>query len=492
MDAVSFAVLRRAVDCLALAEDTGRSLDARLAGLLAVLAETPALNHAAVVLLDADERPAIRASLGSPDMGLILSATLERGLDGARARVLRRGATAVAADDNGDVAVSRDEAAMLAAPVVVGGACAGVFFADALLGGAASLADELRAAVLIAGLIGRLADMAGVAVSRGAALTRELTFLRSKVSLRYRHVFSDGQSPVMRQLRAEADRAALSDAPLALVGEDGSGRAVLARLIHELSPRAVHPFAVFAAGEESDPAAAGRRLFGGARGYAGGSGPGLLEEAEGGMVLIEDAHRLHPELIQRLAAYLVTGSYTRLGGGRERRGTARLAFQAPNAQALSPELTTVATLTAIRVPSLRERPEDIPALLDHLFSVEAARGGRRMTLTSKALRALETYDWPGNIREMELMASRLAVTAPEERIDIADIPPEVLAEGERPPVLPEDAAELRDMERQQVLNALERHGWVQSRAARELGLTLRQIGYRIRKYGLAREGEEEV
>ena len=259
MDAVSFAVLRRVVDSLALAEDTGRSLDARLAGLLAVLAEAPALSHAAVVLLDADERPAIRASLGSPDMGLVLSATLERGQDAARARILRRGAAAVAAGETGEAAISRDEAAMLAAPVLIDGHGAGVFFADAILGGEASLGDELRAAMLIAGLIGRLAEMAGEAVSRGAALARELAFLRSKVSLRYRHVFSDGQSPVMRHLRAEADRAALSDAPLALVGEDGSGRAVLARLIHELSPRAVHPFTVFAAGEESDPAAAGRR-----------------------------------------------------------------------------------------------------------------------------------------------------------------------------------------------------------------------------------------
>ena len=124
--------------------------------------------------------------------------------------------------------------------------------------------------------------------------------------------------------------------------------------------------------------------------------------------------------------------------------------------------------------------------------MEAGRTGRRLTLTSKALKALEVYDWPGNIREMEGMVSRLAITAPEDRVDIADIPPEILAEGERPPVLPEDAAELRDMERQQVLNALERHGWVQSRAARELGLTLRQIGYRIRKYGLGREGDDEI
>ena len=486
MDAVSFAVLRRAVDCLALAEDTGRSLDALLAGLLAALAETPALGHAAVVLIDANDRPAIRASLGTPDMSLILSASLERGPQALRARVLRRGAAAILADADGVIDASREQAAMLAAPVVVGGSGCGWFFADALLGDGATLTQELQTAVLIAGLIGGITDLATSSLVQSAELTRELVFLRSKVSLRYRHVFSDGQGAAMRQLRAEADRAALSDAPLLLIGEQGSGRAVLARLIHELSPRAVHPFAVFAAAGEETPLAAGQRLFGGAQGFAGSVGPGLLEETDGGMLLIEDAHRLHPDIAERLAGYLRTGTFSRLGGGRLRRSATRLAFQAP-ANGLPPELAIAASPLAIRTPSLRERREDIPALLDHLLSQEAARGGRRMTLTSKALRALETYDWPGNISEMQRMLARLAVTAPEDRIDIADIPPEALTEGERPPVLPEDAAELRDMERQQVLSALERHGWVQSRAARELGLTLRQIGYRIRKYGLARD-----
>jgi len=488
MDAVGFAVLRRAVDCLSLAEDTGRSLDAVLAGLLAALAETPALKHAAVVLIDADDRPAIRASLGAPDMSLILTASLERGPQALRARILRRGAAPILADADGVIEASREQAAMLAAPVVVGGAGCGWFFADALLGGETSLTQELQTAVLIAGLIGGLTDLAATSLAQSAVLTRELAFLRSKVSLRYRHIFSDGQSAVMRQLRAETDRAALSDAPVLLLGEAGSGRAVLARLIHELSPRAVHPFAVFEAAGGETPLVAGQRLFGGAQGFAGGCGPGLLEETDGGMLLIEDAHRLHPDIAERLAGFLRTGTFTRLGGGRLRRSSTRLAFQAPS-HSLPPELAAAAAPLAIRAPSLRERREDIPALLDQLLSQEAARGGRRMTLTSKALRALEIYDWPGNISEMQRMLARLAATAPEDRIDIADIPPEALTEGERPPVLPEDAAELRDMERQQVLSALERHGWVQSRAARELGLTLRQIGYRIRKYGLARDDD---
>lgn len=486
MDAVNFAVLRRVLGCLELAGDTGRGLDALLERLFDVLSTLPGFGNAAVVLADAEERPVIRAQRGAPDMGLLLTATLDRGEEARRPRVLRRGIGPVVADDAGEVAAGRDETAMLAAPILGGDAVLGWFFADGLLGAEVSLADDLRLAVLVADVIGRMAALAEAQAAEDLEMAREVAFLRSKVSLRYRHVFSDGASPALSALRGEADRAALSDAPLLLLGEPGSGRGTLARIIHELSSRAMRPFCTIDLSAEAEPI---QRLFGTSRSLAAGGRPGGLEEADGGALLLEEAHRLPPEVCERLAQFLRTGTFVRAGGSRERRSAVRLMFKAPP-QGVSPELTAAVPLTTIEVPSLRERREDIAALLDHLLSMEATRGGRRLTLTSKALRALENYDWPGNIREMEGMVTRLAVTAPENRIDIADIPSEILAEGERPPVLPEDAAELRDMERQQVLNALERHGWVQSRAARELGLTLRQIGYRIRKYGLAREDED--
>ena len=484
MDGASFDILRRAVAVMRLAADAGRGLDALLAELLAVLDGLPGLAHAAVVLIDADERPVIRASLGSPDMSLLLSAALDRGPETGVPRVLRRGAAPVPAAADGSVALSRQEAAMLAAPVD-SGALGGWLFVDGLLG--REVTEDLRLAALLAGLIGRMAAAAVENGRRTQDLAREVAFLRSKVSLRYRHVFADTASPALEALRAETDQAALSDAPLAILGESGSGRAVLARLIHELSPRAVRPFAVLEAGLEGREAML--RLFGGARTLPAGVGPGLLETAEGGTVLIEDPQNLPSEAVEALAGYLSDKTFRRVGGGRPRQGDVRLAFRGlPTG--LGIDLGSIRPV-ALRVPALRERREDIPFLLDHLLSLEAARGGRRLTLTSKALKALENYDWPGNIREMEVMTARLAVSAPEDRVDIADIPPELLTEGERPPVLPEDAAELRDIERQQVLNALERHGWVQSRAARELGLTLRQIGYRIRKYGLARDEDDE-
>lgn len=484
MDVESFAALQRCLGCLTLPPDLGRSLDAVLESLLSALAARPGCGRLAVVLDDDGGRPCLRAGRGDPDMGLILTGALDRQGANVRPRVLRRGAGPVLARDDGSVDVSRQEAAMLAAPVTVGETVAGFFFAETLLGRQADVGEDLRLTALVAQLIGRVATMAGQALSAGQETTRELAFLRSKVSLRYRHVFSAGQSQALTVLRGETDRAALSDDPVVLVGETGTGRGVLARLIHELSRRAVRPLLV------ADPQARdlAARLFGASGGAGTFPGPGLLEEADGGSLLLLDAHRLPPDIVGRLAQYLKTGCFTRQGGNRQRRADTRLFFKFPP-QGPGPELVGAGRLLTLAVPSLRQRREDIPALLEYFLALGEDRAGRRLGLTPKALKALEAYDWPGNIGELEDVATRLVLAGTGDRIDIADIPPEILAEGERPPVLPEDAAELRDMERQQVISALERHGWVQSRAARELGLTLRQIGYRIRKYGLTREGD---
>jgi len=476
MDAASYRTLCRCLDRLTLAGDVADGLDALLESLLDALAAQPEPTRLAVVLTDDGGRPSIRAGRGDPDMGLILDGALSRGGDPLLPRVLRRGAAPVWADADGTVAASRQETAMLAAPVVADGAVVGCFFADTLLGRDAPLAEDVRLTALVAGIVGRMVAVAGRGLRARQEMSRELAYLRSKVSLRYRHVFSTGTSQLLDALRSETDRVALLDGPVVLEGETGTGRTVLARLIHELSPRAVKPFLLAPEAKTEDLA----------EGLFGGRGPGLLEAADGGSLLFPDAHLLPPAIVVRLVRLLQHGVFVRQDSSRERQVDVRLFFKAPP-QGVGPELAAAARVEVVRLPSLRQRREDIPALLEYFLGVGEQRAGRRLGLTAKALKALEVYDWPGNIREMEALVARLSLTATEDRIDIADIPPEILAEGERPPVLPEDAAELRDMERQQVVSALERHGWVQSRAARELGLTLRQIGYRIRKYGLTRE-----
>jgi len=141
----------------------------------------------------------------------------------------------------------------------------------------------------------------------------------------------------------------------------------------------------------------------------------------------------------------------------------------------------------VLVPSLRERREDIPALLNHFLDKLSREYGRRLSFSPRALDALVKYDWPGNVREMENLVERLSIMVEDERIDLGDIPPYFFSAGKPVAQLPADGqGSLKDMEKREVIGALERHNWVQSRAARELGLTLRQMGYRIKKFGLER------
>jgi Nif-specific regulatory protein len=158
----------------------------------------------------------------------------------------------------------------------------------------------------------------------------------------------------------------------------------------------------------------------------------------------------------------------------------------------------------ISLPPLRRRAEDIPLLLDHFLQASNKRNDKNMRMSREFLDFLTRYPWPGNVRELQNLIERLVILAENEVIKVSDLPHSVLHyEANRMPEPPgnpfsrpvheevhdqerHSLRSLEDMERRQLETALKRHGWVQARAARELGLTQRQIGYRIKKYGLSR------
>jgi Nif-specific regulatory protein len=146
----------------------------------------------------------------------------------------------------------------------------------------------------------------------------------------------------------------------------------------------------------------------------------------------------------------------------------------------------------IPLPPLRERGDDVHILLEYFLDQLAKRRGRRLELSPAARRGLTAYVWPGNLREMANLLERLELLVAGPAVDLAELAPYLAsapsgASTEEEPSL----SRLEEMERREVMAALERHNWVQSHAARELGLTLRQIGYRIKKFGLAPTIDEQ-
>ncbi|MCK5233100.1 MAG: AAA family ATPase, partial [Desulfobulbaceae bacterium] len=154
----------------------------------------------------------------------------------------------------------------------------------------------------------------------------------------------------------------------------------------------------------------------------------------------------------------------------------------------------------IVLPPWRERREDIPLLFDHFLRESNKVNKRQVRILKPVMEFLVKYNWPGNVRELQNLIERLVIMADRDQVKMNDLPSYMLVEPEAEPAfvhtgkpaedaLPaaqpaEQSKSLWEIERKEIEAALRRHGWVQARAARELGLTQRQIGYRIKKYGL--------
>ena len=144
----------------------------------------------------------------------------------------------------------------------------------------------------------------------------------------------------------------------------------------------------------------------------------------------------------------------------------------------------------VQAPPLRDRKEDIQSLIIHFLAKVSKEYGRKLTFSTEALAVLKEYDWPGNVREMENLVERLVILAENERID-ADLIRPYLTIPSREDAYESDrgddgegAPSLKSLEKSVVIDALRRHGGIQHKAARELGITPRQMGYRVKKFNL--------
>jgi len=487
-------ILFEASKSLDLLPEHFRALDDALGRILSALARLPDLGRTAIFLTDPETlAPVLRAAF-----------TRGQGLNGreaadpfglsetALARSMAAGEPFFTPDRDG-------AGSFFVAPVPGEDRPVGCLAVDRLFSDAEEegVAESLEFLGMIARIAGRLVSINRRAEAEREVLQQEILSLRTRVSESFHRLVSVGASRALERLRFDVERAALSDHPVFLHGDQGVGRELAARVVHELSRRAARTFAATTF-SPNEPEALAAEIFGqrpsGSSDPSGPPRPGLLEIAEGGAVYLREPQIYPPDLQKRLARFLETGTFTRLGDDRIRRSDIRLmagtVASPPSAAApggaFFEELLRLPRLERVHVPALKERPEDIAALVNDILGALTLRQGRKPSLTPAALKALENYDWPGNLRELEDALTRTVIAASDEKIDLTDIPPEILSGRKSPEVMPGDAADLKDIERRQIQAALDRHDWNQSRAARELGLTLRQIGYRIKKYGLSR------
>ena len=270
-----------------------------------------------------------------------------------------------------------------------------------------------------------------------------------------------GTSPAAEKLRRTARGAAETDAPVLVCGEQGSGRETVVRFIHRAGRRPDTAFVDVPCGA-LDAAAAERVLF------APSDAGGRIALAAGGSLFVEDVDRLDAALQRRLAATLLLSR----GGDT---GPRLLASAPPEARGVDPELRQYADVLRVDVPSLRERRDDVPLLVERFLrdlAREYALPPKR--LSPEALRALKAHDWPGNLRELRNVVERLVVSTRGDLVDVTDLPSSLggsAALGEDLYRDYESLAEgLRTFERYYIARVLAQEDGDEERAARRLAI----------------------
>ena len=335
------------------------------------------------------------------------------------------------------------------------------------------------------------------------ALRRQVEELRSQVDSAAKDLIF--ASAAMDRVLAVADRFAEADATVVVLGESGTGKELLARRIHRKSNRADGPFvAVNCAAIPRDLLES--ELFGHMKGAFTGAvkdRQGKFEQARGGTLFLDEIAEMPLDLQPRLLRALQERTIDVVGAEQPVTVDVRVvAATNRDLEALvaagefRTDLFFRINILPVSIPPLRERREDIPALVDHFLARYGK--GQNLSVSPALLKQLESYDWPGNVRELENVCQRLALFADGDVLDGDLLPANLTAgpAGKDAPVvdaipLPAGGASLSEMERSIIVRALELNDYNQSRTARFLKVQRHILLYRMRKHKIEpkRSGE---
>ncbi|HSO32520.1 MAG TPA: sigma 54-interacting transcriptional regulator, partial [Labilithrix sp.] len=360
----------------------------------------------------------------------------------------------------------------------------------------------------------RLAEILGRRTEQLQVARRDLKQARSELRSHFGYAGLVGTSAAMRKLYALIERVRDTDVPILITGESGTGKEMVARAVHVAGPRAKQPFLGVNCGAipanllESE-------LFGHVRGAFTGAErdrKGLFREAENGTILLDEIGEMPQKMQAGLLRVLQEKTVRPVGGAKEEPCSARVVA------ATNRDLATMVAegtfredlfyrlhVIELKIPALRERAEDIPALIDHFLTLFSARHKReRKTIERTAVRRLQSYEWPGNVRQLEhvLLNAWLLSEQNEITTEDLDLPSASTRTGPAPisssANVPEPRAnasststvrartqeEYRDSEKEKILAALTRCNWNRVQAAKMIGVPRRTFYRRLKEYGI--------
>jgi two-component system response regulator PilR (NtrC family) len=340
------------------------------------------------------------------------------------------------------------------------------------------------------------------------AIVAENRRLRAQVGSRSQQDLA-GKSPALKAVMDLVERVAPMRTTVLITGESGTGKERVARAIHRLSDRASGPFLVVNCGALPE-ALMESELFGHERGAFTGAEKrhtGLFREADGGSLLLDEVGELPAALQVKLLRVLQERAVRPVGATQEVSVDVRV-MAATNRDVESDvasgkfrsDLYYRLNVIRLALPPLRERREDVPVLAEIFVRRFAEELGKEIAgFTPDAVRALQYYSFPGNVRELENVIERAVALAGGRVIGLGDLPPELSGMAGAPtPALLDLPAEgtrlddiLSEVERRLILASLDRTGGIRKRAADLLGITFRSLRYRMKKHGLGDDAEDD-
>ena len=402
------------------------------------------------------------------------------------------------------------ELPFIAVPIRVGGNLQGVLTVQPEAPEDGLLEERAQFVEMVANLIGQNLRLAMDVAQEKSTLLEERDLLRRTV--RHQHGFDSmvGHSAVMRRVFDQARMVAKWNTTVLIRGETGTGKELIANAIHYNSPRARNMLVKLNCAALPENLLESE-LFGHERGAFTGAveaRKGRFEQAHGGTLFLDEIGEVSPAFQAKLLRILQEGEFERVGGSKTIKVDVRIIA------ATHRDLETAVEMGDFRedlfyrlnvmplfLPPLRERIEDIPEIARHLLTKIGADQKRKLTLSDMAQRRLASHDWPGNVRELENCLERAAVLSDDGRIDVELIrfpsarergsarplrtgpvqgdSPRAAVNGTPAAISEVDINDPELSERERVIAALEQAGWVQAKAARILGMTPRQIAYRI-------------
>jgi len=414
--------------------------------------------------------------------------------------------------------VENQAISFLGVPIKLGRECIGVLsFERQHSNRQQGFQDDLQLLTMVANLIGQAIRLNQQVATDREQLMQEKSRLQKELAGKYSLDNVIGHSKRMQEVFADVHMAAPGKSTILLRGESGTGKEVIARSIHFLSARKDKPFIKVNCAALTESLLESE-LFGHEKGAFTGAAQerkGRFEQANGGTLFLDEIGDVSPAFQVKLLRVLQEREFERVGGNKTIKVDVRLICatnrnleQAVSQGEFRADLYFRINVISIFLPPLRERRDDIPLLVENILARFNRENSAKIGITPEAMHVLSDCHWPGNVRELENCVERFATMSRSNVIREVDIPCQTnqclsstlwkyQPKGNVIPIAPVTADPEKDMpadeiidvperlsEREQLVSAMERSGWVQAKAARLLNLTPRQMGYALKKYNI--------